>query len=146
MAISAQTANERARQLLTLTERLAMRLEAETLALEAHRPQDIHEVVEETRGLSALYRQETQRVKADPQLLAGIGAAEKAALKAATERFMVISQRHAHAVAAAKTVSEGIMQAIAEEISDKRKPSLTYGPQATTKDRAPHSLNYGFKA
>lgn len=146
MAITAQTANDRAAQLLALTERLGARLTAETAALEAHRPQDIMEAVEETRGLSALYRQETQRVKADPSLLNGLDPAHKAALRTATEAFLAISERHAHAVEAAKIVSEGLLKAVADEIIDTRKPNLAYGPKATTADKLPHSLNYGFKA
>ncbi|MDC7684298.1 flagellar basal-body protein FlbY [Asticcacaulis sp. BYS171W] len=146
MAISAHNTQDHARQLLVLTERLSERLAAEIAAFEAHRPFDIHATVEETRALSALYRQETARVKADPSLLSGLDVATKTALRAATESFMAVSERHARAVEAAKTISEGIMKAVADEMAETRKPSLTYGPGAGLRDKAAHSLNYGFKA
>ncbi|ESQ80474.1 hypothetical protein [Asticcacaulis sp. YBE204] len=146
MAISAHNANDHAAQLLVLTQRLTERLTAEMAALEAHRPFEIHAAAEETRGLSALYRQETLRLKADPSLLSGMDAKTKTALRTATEAFVTVSERHARAVEAAKTISEGIMKAVADELAETRKPTLTYGPGAGLKDKGAHSLNYGFKA
>lgn len=146
MSISARDADDYAAQLLALTERLTERLSGETEALEAHRPLDIRESVEETRNLSALYRQESARLKADPSRLKGLSASHKQSLRKATEAFVSISERHARAVEAAKTISEGLMKAIADSLNETRKPSLTYGPGASIKDRTPQSLNYGFKA
>lgn len=146
MSISANDANDYAAQLLILTQRLTERLTRETEALEAHRPLDIRESVEDTRGLSALYRQESARLKADPSRLQSLNAAQKESLRKATEAFVIISERHARAVEAAKTVSEGLLKAVADSLNETRKPSLTYGPGAAVKDRTPQSLNYGFKA
>ncbi|MEI9902708.1 MAG: hypothetical protein WDN06_01030 [Asticcacaulis sp.] len=87
MALSAQNGSERARQLIALTVRLGERLERETAILEAHRPQDLYEGIEETRNLSNLYRHECTRIKMDPTLLDGMSPAEKQALKTATELF-----------------------------------------------------------
>ncbi|UDF02579.1 flagellar basal-body protein FlbY [Asticcacaulis sp. AND118] len=146
MSISARDANDYAAQLLILTERLTERLTGETEALEAHRPLDIRESVEETRSLSALYRQESARLKADPSRLKGLSNAHKDSLRRATEAFVTISERHARAVEAAKAISEGLMKAVADSLNETRKPSLTYGPGAAISDRNPQSLNYGFKA
>jgi len=146
MSLSVRDADDRAEQLIVLTERLSGRLTAETVALEAYRPLDIRDSVEETRKLSALYRQESARLKADPGLLGGISQTSKNRLRAATEAFVAVSERHARAVDAARSVSEGLLKAIADALSEIRKPSLTYGPGASVRDRAPQSLNYGFRA
>lgn len=146
MSISARDADDYAAQLLVLTERLTERLTGEAEALEAHRPLDIRDSVEETRSLSALYRQESARLKADPARLQGLSPAHKDSLRRATEVFVAISERHARAVEAAKTISEGLMKAVADTLNETRKPSMTYGPGAAVTDRTPQSLNYGFKA
>jgi len=146
MSLSVRDSDDRADQLIILTERLSERLRLETQALAAHRPLDIRDSVEETRKLSVLYRQESARLKADPSLLTGISPAHKARLRKVTEAFVELSERHARAVEAARSVSEGLLKAIADSMAEMRKPSLTYGPGASIRERAPQSLNFGLKA
>ncbi|MDI7774802.1 flagellar basal-body protein FlbY [Asticcacaulis sp. EMRT-3] len=143
MALSAQNGSERARQLLALTVRLGERLERETLSLEAHRPQDIAVEVEETRHLSNLYRHESMRIKASPDLLDGMSDAEKTSLRNATELFQTRLKRYEHAVNAARRVTEGIITAVASDINAKRNRSATYGARGRTRDSGPHTLNFG---
>ncbi|WP_140985508.1 flagellar basal-body protein FlbY [Asticcacaulis tiandongensis] len=140
------SANERAEHLILLTQRLSERLRIEIDLLEAHKPQELAGSVEDTRTLSSHYRQETLRLKNNPSLLADISAENKAALKAATETFMDISARHAQAVEAAKTISEGILLAIAEDMGEKGRTATGYGPAATPKTAKSHSLTGGYKA
>ncbi|MFT4091488.1 MAG: flagellar basal-body protein FlbY [Asticcacaulis sp.] len=140
------SANDRAEQLILLTQRLNERLQIETELLESHKPQELAGSVEDTRTLSSHYRQETLRLKNNPSLLADISPQNKAALKAATESFMETSQRHARAVEAAKTISEGILQAIAEDIGDKGRSAQSYGPKATSRPVGTQSLTGGYKA
>lgn len=140
------SANERAEHLILLTGRLNERLRIETELLEAHKPQELAGSVEDTRTLSTHYRQETLRLKNNPSLLADISAENKAALKAATEAFMAVSERHARAVEAAKTISEGILLAIAEDMGDKGRTATAYGPAATPKPLNSQSLTGGYKA
>jgi hypothetical protein len=146
MTLSANNASDRARQILSLTERLGERLLFETKALEAHRPQDIHAGIEETRQLSNLYRMETARLKADPTLLSGLGDAMKSQLRTTTETFMEIAKRHAVAVEAARAVTEGILQAIATDVSERKAQGASYGPGARQIYREPTSLNLSHKA
>lgn len=140
------TANTRAETLIALTERLSARLIAETKHLEAHRPQDLAASVDETRSLSGLYRQETLKLKHDPSPLSGLSEPLKARLKTATEDFMQVSARHARAVEAAKTVSEGLLRALAEEMGNDAKSGLTYGPKAVSQVPSSQSLTSGYKA
>jgi hypothetical protein len=144
--ISARDPSDRARQLLALTQRLAGRLEADTAILEAHRPQDLAASIEETRTLSNLYRFETTRIKADPKLLAGITPDEKQRLIDATQVFQDNLQRYEHAVGAAKTVTEGIVTAIAAEMQASKANATTYGDRGVTRNTGPQSLNIGKNA
>lgn len=144
--ISARDPSDRARQLLALTQRLADRLETDTAVLEAHRPQDLAASIEETRTLSNLYRFETARIKADPKLLAGITPDEKQQLIDATQVFQDNLARYEHAVGAAKTVTEGIVTAIAAEMEATKAPATTYGARGTARPAGPQSLNIGKNA
>ncbi len=146
MALTANNSSERALQILALTQRLSERLQREAEILEAHRPQDLYEGLEETRQLSNLYRHESARIKADPSLLAGLKPAEKTALRLATEAFQANLRRYELAVNAAKTITEGIISAVAEDLNTRRSASATYGPRARTISTGPQSLNYGYKA
>jgi len=146
MALVASNSSDRARQLIALTQRLSERLQRETALLEAHRPQDLYDGIEETRQLSNLYRHESARIKADPSLLDGLPAQDKAALTAATEAFQAHLQRYELAVKAAKTITEGIIAAVAEDLNRRRSATATYGPRARTVATGPQSLNYGYKA
>jgi hypothetical protein len=131
MSLSAIDAEDRAVQLVQLTERLTDRLAAETLAFEAHRPQDAAVGIAETQRLANLYRHEATRVKADPRMIATAQAETRRRLMRATEAFEAVLARHGRAVTAAKLVSEGLVRAIAEEVAKNRSAAGGYGPQAT---------------
>ncbi len=146
MALTAGNSSERARQLIALTQRLSERLQRETHILEAHRPQDLYDGIAETRQLSNMYRHESARIKADPSLLAGLAPSERAALRAATEAFHTHLRRYELAVTAAKTITEGIINAVAEDMNRRRSANATYGPRARTVTSGPQSLNYGYRA
>jgi len=146
MALAAANATERARQLTALTLRLGERLEAETASLTARRPQDILEGIEETRNLSNLYRHESMRIKADPSLLEGLADPEKTALRKATELFQDRLHQYELAVNAAKTITEGIISAVADDLNSRRKQTSPYGARGRTLDTGPQSLNFGKKA
>ena len=130
MTLSAVDAEDRARQLIDLTEQLTHRLTAETRSFEAHRPQDAAAGSAETQRLANLYRHEAARVKREPVLIAGAAPATRTKLMRATETFDTVLARHGRAVAAARTVSEGIVHAIAREVAAARASTSAYGPGA----------------
>jgi hypothetical protein len=141
--LSAQTPSDRATQLLALTRRLTDRLVGDTAVLEAHRPQDLIGGIEETRSLSNLYRMETARIKADPSLLSGISDKEKSALRDATELFDQALAHYERAVIAAKTITEGIVAAVADDLNSQAKKTATYGAHGRTSNNGPQTLNLG---
>lgn len=126
---SADTA-ERVDQLILLTERLTDLVAHGAKAFEARRPQDAATLVGETGQLANLYRHESNRIRGNPALLAGIALEQRARLVRATEAFDAVLARQARAVAAAKTVTEGLVRAIAEEVAVQRQKGASYGPGA----------------
>lgn len=143
MALSAADAADRAAQLAALTETLTARLADEAAALDAGRSADVIASVEETARLANVYRHEASRVRADPSLLAGAPEAARAALVRATEAFEAQLTRHARALEAARTVSEGLIRTIAAEVAAARPTGSGYGPGAAppTTDATAVALN-----
>jgi len=142
MALFADDAEDRVSQLIALTERLTERLAQETRAFENRRPQDVLPGLEETQKLANLYRHESARVKADRSLIEAADLKQRIALMQATEAFEAVLARHARAVEAARTVSEGIVRAIAAEVAEVRSPG-GYGSagQAQSGDARAVTLN-----
>ena len=132
MALLAHDAADRVQQLTALTERLTGRLAEESAAFEARRPQDATASLEETARLANLYRHESARIKADPGLIAAAPAAQRARLAEATRAFEAALSRHARALEAAKTITEGIVQAVAREVAAARASGAGYGASGRT--------------
>lgn len=136
-------ASARVRQLIDLTDRLTHRLSQESKAFEARRPQDVAAGLAETRELANYYRRESAQLKADPSALTGAPANDRAALLRSTEAFETVLARHVRAVEAARIISEGLVKAIAEEISTARGTPSAYGAsgQAAVGDGRAVALN-----
>jgi hypothetical protein len=123
-------AERNAAQLVTLTEAVTTRMAADAADFEARRPILAAERMAATAELANLYRHESARVKADPSLIAGASEATRARLKQATVHFEAVLSRHARALEAARTVTEGVVRAIAEEVARTRSSGAGYGPEA----------------
>jgi hypothetical protein len=135
MSLSAADANDRAEQLITLTERLTERLSLELRAFEKRRPHEAAPSMAETATLANIYRRESAKVKADPSLLKGASQALITQLRKVTEVFDAVLARHNAMLTAARTLTEGLVRAIASEITRQRAPVSLYG--ANAKARAP---------
>lgn len=141
--LSAADADDRAEQLVGLTERLTAAIQAETRLFEARRPHEAAAGQAATVDLAASYRQESLRVRRDPALLAGASPERRRRLVAATEAFDAALARHGRAIEAAKAVTEGLVQAIAAEVAAARAPAAGYGAhaRATVGDACAIALN-----
>jgi dsDNA-binding SOS-regulon protein len=128
MALAAEDAADRVDQLIILTERLTELIAQSCVAFEARRPQDAAMFVDETSRLANLYRHESARVRADPGLVSSAPLAERTRLIRATEAFDAVLARQGRTLEAAKTVTEGLVRAIAEEVTAQREQSASYGP------------------
>ena len=143
MTLAASNSTERMEQLILLTERLTGLIAEQLRAFEARRPQDAAGNAEETARLANLYRHESLKVKSDPSLLDGAPTELKETLIAATRAFDAVLARHGRAVEAAKTITEGLIRAIAEEVHKQRNAVASYGPKALQAPRpaTPVALN-----
>ena len=127
MALDAPDPAGRTAQLVALTERLTALISEQLRAFEARRPQDAAINAEETARLANLYRHESLKVKSDPGSLDGAPPELHEKLVAATRAFDAVLARHGRAVEAAKTITEGLIRAIAEEVHKQRHAVTSYG-------------------
>jgi hypothetical protein len=126
MALVADHPADRAAQLTLATERLTALIEAETAKMEARLPLSGGAEAEEKNRLANTYRLELARVKQDPEL---IRAAPAAALDILKQRTLILHEalaRHEAALNAVKVVSEGLVQAMAEEVVRQRNNATNY--------------------
>jgi hypothetical protein len=117
--------DERAEQLLAMTQRLIGLLEEEIEALRTRRLDARSISFEEKERLVHAWRLEVSRIKADPALLAGLWAARREQLQTAARALEDKLSGHEQALAAARAVTEGLVRSIAAEIADARS-----GPEA----------------
>lgn len=123
-------ARARVEQLILLTDRLTGLVAEQAKCFEARRPQDALRFGEEVGRLANLYRHESARVRANPGLVAAAPRDLRLALVRSTEAFDAVLARQARAVGAAKTVTEGLVRAIAEEVASQRQKGVSYGANA----------------
>jgi hypothetical protein len=128
-------AEGRIEDLIALTERLTALIAEQAKAFEAGRPQDAARHVDETGRLANIYRREAQALREHPDPIAAAPRRERQRLIRATEAFDAVMARQGRALTAAKTVTEGLVHAIAEEISTQRS-SKVYGADGSKAARA----------
>ncbi len=146
MSLAAVDGEDRAHQLIGLTEQLCGRLLEEIEAFEARRPHLVAARSAETLRLANLYRHESHRVQCNPALLAGMGPELKERLSQHTRRFQAILARHGRAVAAAKTITEGLVGAVATEVAARRSRNAGYGPTARALQGDPRAITLNQRA
>jgi hypothetical protein len=129
--VTPEEAGERIEQLILLTDRLTSLVAEQAKAFESRRPQDAGAFVEETSRLANLYRHESARIRANRGLISAAPAPQRLRLRRATEAFDAVLARQARAVGAAKTVTEGLVRAIAEEVASQRQKGISYGSNGT---------------
>lgn len=130
MALDARDATDRVEQLIVLTERLTAMMVEQCQAFEQHRPQDVAGQMDEMTRLANLYRHESVRVRNAPQLIEDASLDLRMRLMRATEGFDAVLARQGRALEAARTVTEGLVRAIADEVASQRSSGSGYGPGA----------------
>ncbi len=131
------------RNLTALTDRLTARLETETDAFVARRASDVAAGLAQTQELANQYRKETAYLKANKALLIAAPASDRMALVKATEAFEAVLAVHGRTIEAARTISEGLVRAIAQEVAGARAMGTGYGAagQANSGDSRAVTLN-----
>ena len=111
-----------------LTDKLTGLLARQARAFEQHRPQDAARDLAEVSRLTNVYRAASAQVRSRPQMVEAAPADLRSRLLRATEAFDAVLERQGRALGASKTVTEGLVKAIAEEIATKRGGGQAYGP------------------
>ena len=143
MTMTTNAADDRVGQLIDLTDRLTDMIAKETRAFEARRPQDVASTIGETSRLANIYRLESARLKQDPSLLESASLTSRVGLIRATEAFDAVLARHGRALDAARSITEGLVHAIALEVAANRAKPIGYNSQARsgTGDASAVTLN-----
>ena len=123
---------ERAEQLDLMTRRLIGLVSREAEAVRAHRLTAANADWEEKERLVHTWRLEVSRIKADPGLLAGLSQSRKESLREASRELETMLEAHATALAASKSVTEGLVRTIATEIAAVRSAPAGYGRGGTS--------------
>ncbi len=125
--VEANHVEERAEQLLAMTQRLVTLLDAEIAALKARKLDAGGAGWDEKEKLVHAWRLEVSRIKADPALMAGLSQGRKEALRTAARALEDRLEDHERTLAAARTVTEGLVRSIAAEIAEARSAPAGYG-------------------
>ena len=140
-------ADGRIDDLIALTERLTALIADQAQAFESGRPQDAAAQMEETTQLANRYRREAQALRAQPDPIEAAPRKDRMRLVRATEAFDAVMARQGRALTAAKTVTEGLVHAIAEEIANQRTSNSGYGPEgAKTQSNAATAVTLNRRA
>lgn len=130
MAIVARDAADRVAQLIALAEDLTAFAQAEAAAIKARRAPTSSAAQEDKIRLANAFRLEMSHLEADPSLIAGAPKADLKRLKDACAALEQASVAHRDALEALKHVSEGLLQAMAEEVARQRGAAgARYGAQ-----------------
>lgn len=127
MALIADDAQDRAEQLLLATERLTALVSEETRRIDAREPGLDGAEAEEKNRLANAYRLELARIKQDRSLIEGAAPETLSKLRLSTLQLQAALDAHDLALSAVKAVTEGLVQAIAEEVVRQRGGAAAYG-------------------
>src|SRR5436190_15361739 len=130
-------ASERVEQLIGLTERLTELIGQECQAFEQRKPHEVALTLEETSKLANLYRHESLKLRNNVALVQAAPLAKRMRLMRATEAFDAVLARHGRALEAAKTVTEGLVRAVAQEVAASRATGVGYGGSAAGASAGP---------
>ena len=128
--LAAHNPSERAEALIRLTARLAELLDTETALFEARKPHEAVALQAEKTRLATIYRTETRLAGQDPARLGGLNEPVKARLRESTARFESALARNGAAVEALKSLTEGLVKALADEAARQAQAKAGYGPNA----------------
>jgi len=125
--VEADFVEDRAEQLLAMTQRLVLLVDEEIAAVKARKLDASSANWDEKEKLVHAWRLEVARIKADPKQMTGLSQTRKEALKASARDLEDKLQAHERALAAARGVTEGLVRSIAAEIAESRSVPVGYG-------------------
>lgn len=130
-------------QLINTTQELTALLRRETALLEEGRTQAASELHDEKSRLATEYRKTIGALKVQKHLLGPPESEIRRQIEKINEGFRTELKRHAKTVVRLKTVTEGIIKSIGDEVAKKDAPVGQYGKNAAIqgKGRQPTSIS-----
>ena len=122
------------RRLIGHTEELTNVIRKEISILEARRPSDIAPLQAEKAQLSTAYEKEFNAVKQNKKLLGDKDSPLRQRLREATEVFNSELVRLGRILLRMKSITEGMVHAIGEEVARKRQSVRNYSPDAAVNE------------
>jgi len=129
MALIADDPRDRVEQLLMMTERLAALAADDTRRIEARQPLPDGPEADEKNRLTNAYRLELARIKQDQALIQTAPPELLVRLRQSTVALHETLAKHELALNAVKVISEGMVQAMAEEVVRQRISGANYSAQ-----------------
>ena len=130
MPLSVQNPTDRVEQLIILTNRLTEIVTREIGILKERRPSDLKTLEDEKNKLARVYSHEMQLIGNQRGLIEGVKDELMKALKKATAAFRDALAQHQAILTSARSITEGMVKSIAEEVNATRKPVIGYGNTA----------------
>ncbi len=131
--------DDRAARLIAMTERLTKALKADIAALERGRPREMRSIEPDMQKLAAIFGRESAAFTL--AMSKTIPAATRARLMDTTKRFKDTLGRQTRMVTRIKTVSEGMIRAIADDVARRKNAARPYA-RIATRPRSPGAMVY----
>ena len=132
------TPEEMVARMFATTARLIEIVDQETAAIQNHRPQDIFELQAEKASLASSYAMGVQEISSRTAEIDRVPLEPLKTLKNAVAHLHKQLELNANALQAAASVSQGLIQAVAESMAERYNPTTGYGKNATmTKPSVP---------
>lgn len=132
--------DDKAARLIAMTERLTEALNTDMAALERGRPREMRTIEPDMQQLAAILGRESAAFTL--AMTKTIAAATRARLIDATKRFKDTLGRQTRMVARIKTISEGMIHAIAEDVARRKSAVKPYGRAVAARPRSPGAMVY----
>lgn len=127
---SAKMRNGPMSRLILYTEELTRIIREEIVILETRRPSEIGPLQVEKERLSSIYEEEYAALKKDKSFLGGKDSPLRAQLRGVTETFNSELVKLGRILLRMKSVTEGMVQAVGDEVAKKRQSVRNYSLDA----------------
>lgn len=115
---------------IALSQRLSEILETENEMLRTRRPREIAQLQEEKSQLALRFSREMETLRNNPNLVENAVESERDELREGSQRFQEALSENQRLLFATKTVTEGIIRAVANEVEKSNAKAAGYNKQA----------------
>ena len=120
-------ADGRLSQIVALTGRLTAAIEREKALLEARRPRELDAALAEKESLADLYAREMRALAKERQWLEAASPGVRDMLRDAVGNLRSLLADYGRTLVARRTLTEGLVQALGQEVARQRQPFTGYG-------------------